>query len=137
MSLGLDGTPYVDSYRVHLIRVSGDLLAWVQSCGCRIQNRAGRPRMTVVDLRARRTLLEVRTPLHTVLWFTDLVLGPDGTVASISREGETYTVARQEPGGERQVLDSGAAIDARGLVLADGRLYWRNAGENRTAPLAP
>ena len=137
VSLGLDGNIYVDWHAVHLIRLSGDLVGSVHSCGCRMQNRVGLPRLTVVDLRARRTILDVRAPYNRVVFFTDLVVGPDGTAAWILREGETYTVARQAPGAEEQVLDSGSAIDARGLVLADDRLYWRNAGENRTAPLAP
>jgi hypothetical protein len=137
VSLGLDYDDDIEARAVHLIRVSGDLVGSVSSCSCRMQNRIGLPRLRVIDLRARRTILDVRAPYNSIVFFTDLVVGPGGAAAWILREGETYTVTRQAPGGEAEVLDTGTAIDGRGLVLADGRLYWRHAGENRTAALAP
>jgi hypothetical protein len=72
----------------------------------------------------------------------DLVLKRNGSLAWTTAEGKyegerlvnDYAVWKHDADGE-VLLDAGPEIDPLSLALDGDYLYWRNAGEARTATL--
>jgi hypothetical protein len=135
VDIGLDGD-FVDFYYVRHVRIAGNFVAAVRSCGCRDASEAG-PGLRVWDVARRREVAHY-APLPAPPYFpriTDVEVADDGTVAYLVHPPSASTTVEVHRNGD--LLDSGP-VGSRSLTLGgDDRMYWRHDGALRSAPLHP
>jgi hypothetical protein len=137
--LGTDSTDA--EYTVSHVQIAGRFVAFFEQYSGR---EGASPDLTVVDVRAAKVLHketdgEIQSPSS---WDgLAIVLSARGSVAWVTEERETATgrlvnrIVEAADADGRRVLDSDPTIDPNSLALAGSWVYWRHAGETRTATL--
>lgn len=123
-----------DEYFVlHAVRLAGRVVALdVNDCG------AGPPCVggIVVQKLSSRSFRGVSDRFAGDSAVSALVVAPSGAAAWIRRDHETgHFVVRKLDAEGNIVLDSGVDVDPRTLLLGNGAVTWRRAGQALSAPL--